>query len=431
MRVVFLSYGTRGDAQPQVALAEGLQARGVQTRVAAPENLEGFVAKAGAEYAPLFGNSKEIMESEKGQRWLRSGNVRAFMKEVANISKQIDPDVFRMGLEAVHDADAIVGGTLAEDLAYTLAEYKKIPIVFGHTIPFEPTREYPQPFVTTKALPFGFLNRVTFALVRKLLTSVHAESLTTFRASLGLAPLRATAVSRAAELGVPTLQLWSKHLVPHPADAGPKTTTTGFVRLPAAVHARLGETSPSEALTTWLDAGPPPVYIGFGSMPMPASEAFTHDLLVIAKELDIRIAMSGGWNDLEPVRHLACDQLHFIDAVDHRWLFPRCAAVVHHGGAGTTSTSVESGVPTVVCSVFADQPFWGARVQKLGVGVHLRMAKLNRARLTAALRRVLGEDVRRAARAMGEKLRAEDGGGQAVDALLSVFGQPTASAWQR
>jgi len=218
--------------QPQIAMAAGLREHGIEARVAAPENLRSFVERAGVEYAPLVGNSQEILESEPGQRWLRSGDVRAFMKEATNISKRVDPDVFRSALTAVHDADAIVGGTLAEDMSFTLAQHRKVPFIFGHTIPFETTGEYASPLVTPRALPFGFLNRATYSLFRMLATDIHTDTLAVFRRDLGLAPM-----------------------------------------------------------VSWLGAGKPPVYIGFGSVPMPALTSFVEGVLAIGKELGLRIAL--------------------------------------------------------------------------------------------------------------------------------------------
>jgi sterol 3beta-glucosyltransferase len=421
MRIVFFSYGTRGDVQPQVALAAGLVERGIQARIAAPENLRSFVEKAGIEYAPLHGNSQEIMESESGQRWLRSGDVRAFMKEAASIAARVDPEVFRNGLAAVHDADAIVGGTLAEDLAFTLAEHRQVPFAFAHTIPFETTGDYPNPFVTTRSLPFRFLNRATYPLYRVLARKIHEKTLAEFRSELGLAPLTDTVVSRAAELDVPTLQLWSRHLVPHPADAPRRAITTGFMRLPASVRHRLGEQSPPESLVSWLAAGSPPVYIGFGSMPVPALREFVQDVLEIGRTLDIRIALSPGWNEVESLRNLESDSLRFIPPVDHNWLFSQCAAAVHHGGAGTTAASLEAGIPSVVCSFFADQPFWGSRIEHLGAGVHLPRSKMNRRKLHDALVRALSPESRAQARSLSEALCAEDGNNRAEDALVKLL----------
>ncbi|XWV17885.1 MAG: glycosyltransferase family 1 protein [Gemmatimonas sp.] len=201
MRIVFFSYGTRGDAQPQVALASGLVARGIEARVAAPENLRSFVERAGVEYAPLHGNSQTILESEEGQRWLRSGNVRAFMSSMAEIARELDPHVFASGLEAARGADVIVGGTLTEELSVTLAEHLRIPFTFAHTIPCEPTGAYPCPLVTTAKLPWAFLNRATYALFRRLAFPIHRDAINVFRRELGLPPQTATAVGRARELG--------------------------------------------------------------------------------------------------------------------------------------------------------------------------------------------------------------------------------------
>ncbi len=419
MRIVFFSYGTRGDTQPQVALATGLKERGFDVRVAAPENHRAFVEKAGIDFAPLFGNSQEILESEAGQRWLRTGNVRAFMNEVANISAQIDPKVFAAGLDATAGADLIVGGTLAEEMSSTLAEYRKVPLVYGHTMPVERTGEHPAPFVTSAPLPFAFLNRATWALYRMAAKPVHGKSLATFRQGLGLAP-RDSGYGLAADVGVPALQFWSPSVLEHPADAGPLTQTTGYVKLQASARQRLGEATPPPGLDSWLENGPPAVYVGFGSMPMPTLEQFAQDLIAIAPLLGVRFILCGGWNDASVAARFSGDELFIVRAVDHSWLFPRCAAVVHHGGAGSTAASLEAGVPTVICSYFADQPFWGVRVKKLGVGTALPATRLNQANLKNALREVLLPEVKARAAALGQRLQAEDGTRVAVDAIERV-----------
>jgi len=245
-----------------------------------------------------------------------------------------------------------------------------------------------------------------------------------WRRELGLAPQKATVVSRAKELGLPTLQLWSEHLVPHPVDAGPRAVTTGFIRVPASVRERLGEGTPPPELVQWLSAGKPPLYLGFGSMPMPTLEAFTRDVLSLATELDQRFVVCGGWNDVDAVKALGGERLFFARAVDHGWLFPKCAAVVHHGGAGTTFAAAEAGVPSVVCSFFADQPFWGSRIERASAGAHVPFTKLNQKSLRAALQRALSPDVLSGAAGLGRKLRAEDGNARALDALEKLFRGP-------
>ncbi len=424
MRIAFLSYGTRGDAQPQVVLASALSARGYRVRVAAPENLRRLVEDAGIEYAPLFGNSQEILESEAGRRWLSSGNVRAFMKEIGAISAKINPQIFESAVRATSDADAIVGGTLAEDLSFTLAQKRDVPFVLAHTIPFEVTGEYACPLVTTARLPFGFLNRLTYGLFRKLGWEVNRSTLNPFRESLGLAPLPTTILGGAHEHVDTILQLWSAHVVPHPADAAPARTTTGYVRMTPETRERLGEATPPAAFVDWLGRGPAPVYLGFGSMPVLDPEGMANAALAVATELDLRIVLSAGWTSSSAVERLANERAFFLRSVDHSWLLRRCVAAVHHGGAGTTAASLEAGIPTLICSVFADQPFWGARVSRLGVGAHVPFAKLDRRTLAGALRDILTEDVRTRAANLGEKLRAEDGTTAAVEAIVKKLGPP-------
>jgi sterol 3beta-glucosyltransferase len=248
-----------------------------------------------------------------------------------------------------------------------------------------------------------------------------------WRRGLGLPPQTATVLSRAKELGLPALQLWSEHLVPHPHDASPDAVTTGFIRVPSSVRQRLGEATPEPELTRWLSAGKPPLYLGFGSMPMPTLEAFTRDVLSVATELDLRLVVCGGWNDTGPVKHLAGERAYFLRSVDHGWLFPKCAAVVHHGGAGTTFAAAEAGVPSVICSFFADQPFWGSRIERLGSGTHVPVVKLSQPTLRAALQRALHDDARRTAAALGDKLRLEDGNARALAALVRALQVTTAA----
>jgi sterol 3beta-glucosyltransferase len=421
MRVVFYSYGTRGDAQPQVVLASELRDRGYQVRVAAPENLRRFVEQAGVEYAPLHGNSQEILESEEGKKWLSSGNARAFMKAIGGIMNRINPEIFRTAAAAAEGADAIVGGTLVEDLSCTLAQKRNVPFILGYTIPLETTGAYPSPVVSTAQLP-SFLNRMTYPLFRKLAWEVNRPTLNPYRESIGLPPLKTTIVGGVHEHGSPALQLWSEHVLPKPADAAPQLRTTGYIRMPAAMRARLGEATPSRELVDWLSRGPAPVYLGFGSMPVLDPLAMAKQILAMAEDLNLRVVLSAGWTDLSAVHHLAGDRMFLLHSVDHSWLLPQCAAAVHHGGAGTAAASMEAGVPTVVCSVFADQPFWGARVKRLGVGAHVPFAKLNQKTLTSALRSVLREDVRQRAATLGAKLRAEDGTKTTVEALIQLLG---------
>jgi UDP:flavonoid glycosyltransferase YjiC (YdhE family) len=145
---------------------------------------------------------------------------------------------------------------------------------------------------------------------------------------------------------------------------------------------------------------------------------------MVVEALDIsgqRAVLLGGWTDLGGAG--LPDTVLKVDSIPHNWLFPRVAAAVHHGGAGTTAASLRAGVPTVVAPFFADQPFWGWRVEQLGVGPKPVMRKnLTAAKLAAAIAQAVGDpEINRKAGVLGEKIRAEDGVGSAVRAVEDLF----------
>ncbi len=168
---------------------------------------------------------------------------------------------------------------------------------------------------------------------------------------------------------------------------------------------------PSE-LDDWLQAGSPPVFLGFGSMPVLDGENLLHTIRATLAELGVRGILAAGWSELDTVGD---DTLFVTGEVDHQSLLPRCAAAVHHGGAGTTHASLAAGTPTLVCSVFWDQSFWGAQCRR--VGATFPFARLNARRLTSGLREVLDKQVDVRAKEVARRMGEEDGIGVAVSHL--------------
>jgi UDP:flavonoid glycosyltransferase YjiC (YdhE family) len=210
----------------------------------------------------------------------------------------------------------------------------------------------------------------------------------------------------------PVLCCFSEAVVPRPADWPSYVHTTGYWFVDAAA----GWTPPPE-LAEFLAAGPPPVYVGFGSM-VPADPTRTDSVVRAAlRRAGVRGIVSG-----DPARAPHDDDILVVNDVPHAWLFPRMAAVVHHGGAGTTAAGLRAGVPTIVCPFFGDQPYWGERVAALGAGPRpLPIKGLTAGRLSAALEQATGsERMRSAATGLGERLSAEDGVGAACDILSTL-----------
>jgi sterol 3beta-glucosyltransferase len=167
-------------------------------------------------------------------------------------------------------------------------------------------------------------------------------------------------------------------------------------------------------LIEFLQTGPPPVYVGFGSMFMNGGTRKTELVVAALRMAGQRGVLATGWGGL--TADTAPEGLFVLDAVPHDWLFPQTAAVVHHGGAGTTGAALRAGKPMVICPFVGDQPFWGRRVAALGVGpAPIAQRRLTAERLAQAISQaVADQDMRQRAAALGETIRAEDGVGVAV-----------------
>jgi len=339
------------------------------------------------------------------------------MRAWAKISYEMRDDTNRMMLSACEGVEAIISHIGFEDWAASIAEKLDVPLMLSYTWPVQTTSEFPSPLVTTSELPFRPLRKWSYSLYDLVAWHTKKKLINHLRASLRLSPATRSIFSRARALKIPNLNLWSPAVVKKPNDWTPDEIVAGFCRLQPAVRHRLGEASTPAGLTEWLERGPRPFFIGFGSMPVSDPEAMVKMAVDAGKTLGVRAVIGAGRNDLSAFRIGLPDSCFVVNAVDHTWLFPRCAGIVHHGGAGTTGTSLESGVPTMICSMIADQPFWGTRVVKLGVGTHVPFKSLDEGTLIQGMRELMRNDIRNRAAALGKALRAEDGVATAADTV--------------
>jgi UDP:flavonoid glycosyltransferase YjiC (YdhE family) len=292
-----------------------------------------------------------------------------------------------------------------------------IPGYAAYLQPISPTREFPSP-------PYPFLP----------LGGAYNLSSYYFNQELSWLALRGAGnAARKDVLGLPSLPMsspfprlhreqfpvlcgFSEHVVPKPRDWYEALTPTGYWFL----DTQTGWTPP-RALTDFLQSGPAPVYIGFGSMHSRVAEAVTR-LAIKAIELSgQRGILLTGWGGLAQMDMPRT--VHVIESAPHDWLFPQMSAVVHHCGAGTTAAGVRAGVPTVGVPFFADQPFWAEMMFRRGAGTKpIPRKKLTAERLAETMRiAVSDERLRARAAELGEKVRREDGVGKAVKILEAHF----------
>jgi len=281
----------------------------------------------------------------------------------------------------------------------------------------EPTRAFPAPTAYPSRSRGPWANLANYILANQIIWLLIRRGVNRWRASLGLPPLSwwdlPGPFARARRQGLPVLCGFSSHVVPRPADWGPNVHVTGYwVDPPPASWA------PPEELAAFLEAGPPPVYVGFGSWePGDASEV--HRLAVAAlRHAGMRGVLGGRAAEGDDPGRYGPD-MFVVGQVSHEWLFPHCAAVVHQGGAGTTATGLRAGVTNVVIPLLVDQPFWAARVAALGAGPAPVPVKGLRPEVLGEAVRVAVTDprMRTAAAELGRKLRAERGVEQACDVI--------------
>jgi UDP:flavonoid glycosyltransferase YjiC (YdhE family) len=222
---------------------------------------------------------------------------------------------------------------------------------------------------------------------------------------------------RAYDKEVPVIYGLSPEVMPGPDDWGEQIHVTGYW-----FQDTKDDWKPSQALCDFLDAGKPPVYIGFGSMSNKNPKATTAIMIDSLKQTGQRGIIYSGWAGLKAEK--LPEDIFLLDYAPHDWLFPRMAAVVHHGGAGTTGAGLRAGIPSAVVSHMADQPYWGRRVHELGVGAPLiRRHELSTERLAENIRLMLSDTATQTRAAdLGKRIRQENGVANAVAVFKDILG---------
>lgn len=372
-----------------------------------------MVAYSGARHFPLSADYDQIIQSEEGVRWLSAGNAVKFMQMMSDIDRKIRPQLHRELLAACEGAQAIISNLVIESSVAAIAEKLKLPLMLGYTIPLVPTAEIPNAVFAAWAPPLRLANRLSHALFETVFWQTQKSIINGWRAELGLPAASEAPRAKLWRAGTPVLHAYSSHLVPRPPEWGASHISTGFWRLPPEIAVQAGG-APTPELTRWLAEGPPPVYLGYWRLPVLDKVGMLRLAIDVASAVGVRFVIGANWSAQELAGVTLPKSVFITPSVDHDWLFARCAATVHHGGAGTTAATLRAGLPMVIFPIFADQPFWGQRVTALGVGCSMQFKALNVPRLARALRQIQDGAIRARAAALSVELRREDGLATAV-----------------
>ncbi len=411
-KITILALGSRGDVQPYVALGQGLQNAGHRVRLMTHANYARLVASHGLEFWPAHGDVQAAAESPEVRALAEKGNFIALTRHTAKLAAEAALHWAQDGLAACQDAELLISGVGGLNLAIGLAEKLGLPLLQAYVFPFTPTRAFPGVlFPPAIARLGGVANRLSHHLVRQVMwQGFRGADEQARRQVLGVAAAPFFGPYNSPALrDIPVLYGFSPSVIPKPADWSGGVHITGYWSLDASP-----DWTPSPALADFLASGPPPVYIGFGSMGSRKPGETAALVLRAVEQTGQRAILLSGWGGLAAEK--TPDNIFLVDSIPHAWLFPRMAAVVHHGGAGTTAAGLSAGVPSIVIPFFGDQPFWGRRVAALGVGPEpIPRGQLSVERLAQAIQQAVGDPaIRQAAARLGKAIRAEDGIGAAL-----------------
>lgn len=413
MRIGIVCIDTRGGVQPYLGLGLGLSNAGHDVHIAAPEGFRGLVAPTGLRFHGLTGETEGIMHSPEVRAAMEKGFI-ATHKLMVEKAGEMMREHMKNVLAACEGCDLILGGFGGMLTGEAVAEKLRIPFLQAHLQPLASTGDYPGLLSLPGLRWFGPHNRLSHKFTRQVFWQ----------------PLRGT-LNRARKevLGLPAAPFWgnvgkltspndlalygySPSLLPPPRGWPSNIRVTGYWFLDRPTD----WTSPPE-LEAFLNEGPPPVAVGFGSMASQDAEATAKLVLEAIRKTKQRVILLSGWggmsaDDLPPWAYL-------VHAVPHDWLFPRCIASVHHGGAGTTAAVLRAGVPSIIIPFAADQPFWARAIIRNQLGDSPgKRGSLTSERLASCLSKVLESDtIRHSAAEMGRKIRSENGVGEAVSAI--------------
>lgn len=416
MKVLILTIGTRGDVMPFVALGEGLHAAGHQVSVCSSTRYESAITGRGLTYNYLSDELVALVETPDGRAAIAGAggmiNGAGALLKLMLTSIRIQRELFDDGWTAAKEtAPDLIIFHPKMSIALNYAQKLNIPAIMGSLFPlFLPTSAYPNPGFpelryARKLAPV--YNRATHRLIRGGVSMTSRWLFRSWRKAHGLPPRPFGRHLLQYDDGRPVLLLnaWSPHIVPNPPEwqqAEACTTGFWFMKQP-------DDWKPSSGLSAFLDDCQPTVYVGFGSMAGRNPEETTSLVFKALHDAGLRGVLARGWGGLSQAD--CPDSVFILDEAPHDWLFPRMAAVVHHGGAGTTAAGIRAGCPTVICPFFGDQPFWGKRVYESGLGpAPIPQKHLSSELLTAALiEATQNQALQHKAQQLGKKLRGEEG----------------------
>lgn len=423
MLITLLTAGSRGDTQPYVALGQTLKKAGFKVRIAAPETFKDLINEFELEFYSLPGDISIIARDKKLRQAMSADNpLKIIMgfNTLKNYAKNYALSMQQGFYNACLGSDAIVyhpGATIGHFVAQELG----IPSILATPFPMTPTKEYPA-LIFYDSVNWGKqFNFLTHKLFERVMWQTSKSSVEQFwqQKFNCIPPNFSNPFAKNQTANYLTLVGCSERVFSRPQDWSERVQNTEYWFLD-----RSDRNSPIDKIQKFLQAGIPPVYVGFGSLGDPDKAAQTTRLVIDALQKSRqRGILATGWGAMKELDNIP-ESILIVKSISHAWLFPQMSAVVHHGGAGTTAAGLRAGIPSIIIPHANDQFAWGKRVYELGVGCKpIPRKKLTAEKLSAAINYALAEKVRVAAKALSKKIQQEKGTAIAAKLIVDYLKQ--------
>jgi UDP:flavonoid glycosyltransferase YjiC (YdhE family) len=377
MKFALAVHGTRGNVEPCAAVGLELLRRGHEVRMAVPPNLVGFVESAGLAAVACGPDSQAQVDGDFFRNFWKIQNPISLVRASKDYMTRGWGETSRTLVSLTDGADLVLAGGIYQEIAANVAEYYETPLAVLDYFPARVSRQL------IPILPSRLTRSATSAiwwLRWRMMKEAEDAQRRELRLPKAIGPGRRRMVERGA------LEIQAYDELCFPGLAAEWAEWDGRRPFVGALTMELPTDADDEVLS-WIAAGTPPIYVGFGSMRV-GSPADTFGMIAAAcMQLGERGLICWGANDFNRLPHF--DHVRVVDTVNHAAIFPDCRAVVHHGGAGTTAAGMRAGIPTLILWIGAEQPLWAAAVKRLKVGSARRFSTTTQNRLVAELRRIL------------------------------------------
>ncbi|CAM4074088.1 glycosyltransferase, MGT family [Mycobacterium basiliense] len=394
MKFALAINGTRGDVEPCAALGRELSRRGHEARIAVPPNLTGLVTSAGLEAVPYGPDTQELVDGEDSYQhdfWKPQHSIKLVREGMADL-RQAWSEMATTLMSLADGVDLVLTGMIHQGIAANVAERYDIPLAAMHYLPSR---------VNGQVIPI-LPARMNHALISALWwvhwrVTKNPEEMQ--RRELGLPKATASSTSRILAGRALEIQAYDELCFPGLAAEWEKwADRRPFV---GALTLELPTASDDEVLS-WIAAGTPPIYFGFGSMPVDSPADTVAMISAACAALGERALICTGANDIDESE--TPDHVKLVPGVSHAAVFPACRAVVHHGGAGTTAAGMRAGIPTLILWIWIEQPIWLAQIKRLKVGAGRRLAATTKETLISDLRSILAPEYVTRAREVANRM---------------------------